>query len=710
MRNSIGWITAFFFLLTIQVSGQDIGGPFEKIVIRSDTLSFNSDDHVIWFNGDPHLYFQYFNDDEICEIELYPRNPDEVKGFTLSNSFNYDILDSMVLIDNSYYKFRVQFFNLAHSSFLGFIFVMPSDETEKKVHVVRLLPYANTHLELYTEENELFIGEEKVFDLVCDNVQNVRVKNFWSSEGDVKYRISKQNNELKLHVISENLGRQQLQLQLSTIKPYISDVGDIQYDLPLITKDFNVKVTRLRFLKSDTEEIMRDPMNKEGYEIQIDNSSFFELQRTYRIENQEEAGGHLIAELFTRNYLSNGRILCWFRPYSLHQKSEGYLYIKEADVAKSITNIDIIPKTDIEKVSILREGGDWTENLNVYPGETIEVRIDGASLHRSDFVFEDLNDVTADTLIRNESVANYKVKIPQEIDRKKVAIYNNGAKTNIELNVKEYQRPRDLDFININMGYKKYNFAEMNNTVLFDDVIQDIILSFDRNKIDSDGKLFGKQYLNISLTLRGNRNELIETKKVAGITICPGEYSPRFENYPGNDCVSGNIFLNSYLSKKTFDLDEWSKIELEISHDKSKYGGVGSSKAVEIYLQRSWKFDIDVSFPAGLLIFETGEDDDTDSGNLSGISMAMIAQFSFYQKNKINRYKPFKVGAGFIAIDAFNFSENSANRDVALVVLGSLYPNTRDRKFTFPLYCGFGYKLQKEKFFFLVGPGIRISF
>jgi hypothetical protein len=89
--------------------------------------------------------------------------------------------------------------------------------------------------------------------------------------------------------------------------------------------------------------------------------------------------------------------------------------------------------------------------------------------------------------------------------------------------------------------------------------------------------------------------------------------------------------------------------------------------------------------------------------------MAMIAQFSFYQKNRINRLQPFKVGAGFLALDAFNFSENDDNRDLAIVILGSLYPTRKDKKLTFPLYFGGGYKLNAEEFFFLIGPGIRIS-
>jgi len=45
---------------------------------------------------------------------------------------------------------------------------------------------------------------------------------------------------------------------------------------------------------------------------------------------------------------------------------------------------------------------------------------------------------------------------------------------------------------------------------------------------------------------------------------------------------------------------------------------------------------------------------------------------------------------------------------VGLVILGSLYPTTKDVKLTFPLYIGAGYKLKAQKWFGLIGPGIRI--
>ncbi|MEP4599258.1 MAG: hypothetical protein ABJZ92_23835, partial [Cyclobacteriaceae bacterium] len=133
-------------------------------------------------------------------------------------------------------------------------------------------------------------------------------------------------------------------------------------------------------------------------------------------------------------------------------------------------------------------------------------------------------------------------------------------------------------------------------------------------------------------------------------------------------------------------------------------------KKIQVYLKRRYNFDIDVSFPGGLLILKKANGE-RDFANFSGVSFAMLAQFSFYQEGKIAKYQPYKIGAGFIAIDAFNFSENAQNRDVGLVVIGSIYPSSgANRKLTFPLYAGFGFLMKEEKFFSLIGPGIRVRF
>jgi hypothetical protein len=147
---------------------------------------------------------------------------------------------------------------------------------------------------------------------------------------------------------------------------------------------------------------------------------------------------------------------------------------------------------------------------------------------------------------------------------------------------------------------------------------------------------------------------------------------------------------------------------LTFKHQKSKYGGNGVDKTIEIYNKRLYSFDIEVTFPAGLLEISKPVEGDDNIGNLTGISMAALAQFSFYNKNKIARYLPYKVGIGFLAINAFDFNADESQRDLGIVILGSLYPTTKDVKLTFPLYFGGGYYLNKDRLFFVIGPGIRL--
>jgi len=249
--------------------------------------------------------------------------------------------------------------------------------------------------------------------------------------------------------------------------------------------------------------------------------------------------------------------------------------------------------------------------------------------------------------------------------------------------------------------------SNIEKPIYFEETLTDLVFNFNRNKIDTEKQLYGQQHLTINVKISNKSGNLIELYQFDNITICPGTRSPRFSYYDAKNCRSEDINLNSFLSKKTSDLEEWSRIELIISHKKEHYNGAGKTKKIIIHLKRKYNFDIDVSFPAGLLILKASENNFT---NFGGVSLAMIAQMSFYQPGKIAKKRPYKVGAGFIAIDAFNFSENASNRDIGLVAIGSLYPISSERKLTFPLYMGGGYLLGEKKPFFLVGPGIRVNF
>jgi len=252
--------------------------------------------------------------------------------------------------------------------------------------------------------------------------------------------------------------------------------------------------------------------------------------------------------------------------------------------------------------------------------------------------------------------------------------------------------------------------GQLGERVRVDGTIQNLILGSDPDMIDTEEKLYGKQYLRLDITITGRMNELIEVKTIDNIVICPGIRSPRSEFYSRSDCGSSQFDLNKYFRKKTSSLEIWSQIKVRVSHLADKYGGEGQSKEFDIILRKAYSFDIEVSFPAGLITVSkpNPDSDDKHLGQLTGISIAMIAQFSFYHPEKINVLRPFKFGAGFLALNTFNFSDDAENRDIGLVVLGSLYPTRKDVKLTFPLYIGGGYQLKNQKWFFLIGPGIRI--
>ncbi|RSK23992.1 hypothetical protein EI290_21170 [Hymenobacter metallilatus] len=667
--------------------------------------------HTALVQGEPHLYFYYRQDDEQAELLVYPETPGR-QGLRLQRSADFILIDSLTAMDGGqYYRAKLRFKDLSSNKFLSLSFRQPSDSVgfAPQTQTVKLLPIMRTTLEFRPADTELFVGEEKVFELSSNNPKNIRVTTEWTHGQDIDYRLEQEKGLLKLHVLPNALGTRQLTLRPQTERPFLTDNNRrVTYALPPIRQEFTVKASRLRFLSVDKKEITLDENSRrKGVELILDNGRTFDLKRTYRIEDQEEAGGSLIAELFTRQYLTNDRVLCWLRVYNTHRQTESYLYIKENDQAKYITNFNIAPKTTITALSVRHRGGDWTPNATVNPGETVDVRLEGESLTRGRFLFEDVQVIPSDSSIRSDAAVVYRIKVPITIDKKRIAIFNAGQPTGSGLTVREFQRPHPLDFVGVTFGEAPRPITRLNGPVLYDRTIRDVVFSFNSGAIDSDQQFYGKQYLTFDIRTQNAKGELIEMRTVENIVVCPDGNSARAPFYQDKQCQVGNISLNSLLnSRKTYDLDDWSTIIITIRHNQGQYSEPGFTQKLELVLQRRVKFDIDISFPGGLLTKYKGESSFTSFG---GISLATLAQFSFYHPTRINKLRPYKVGAGFVALNAFNLSQDSnVNRDLGIVVLGSVYPTRSDAKLTFPLYLGGGYLMNKKSLFFLFGPGIGI--
>lgn len=691
---------------------------FEEVVLNVDTGSYSILHHKIKVNGKEYVAFRYVREDEECEIELIPKSVTLLKSLQLINSADFSVVDSLSLVNDNKFRGKIKFQNLSKTNFSTLRFsLQEAGSNDLKIFELPVFPYTSTNVDFMPSSDELFIGEEKVFELGTNNINNIITDGVWTNHEDIDYMLTRQGNKLRLHVLPNQVGTKKLSFRIRTLKPSLDGQGIPIYELPEISYNFSVKVSRLSFLNPDRRDITRDEETLDGIPIQIDYNRNMLLQKTYRIEAQEEPGGKLIAELFTRSELSTNKILCWLRVYSYHRISDGYLFIKDGDKPKFITNFNIFPQTTITKISLQREGSDYTENLTVYPGETVDLKIDGVSLDRAGIRFEDVIDVQRDSLIRSETVARMRVKIPLTISKRKLAVYINGRNSGYSLNVKEYQRARPLDFLEISYGDNPSEQHIVVNSItapiLYRRSVKDIVIAGLPDKIDEDGRLYGKQYLKIKITVKGSKQELIEMRTIDNIVVCPGYSSIRAASYDRNSCLTSPLNLNHYLSRKTTDLGDWSRIELEIIHDPDKHSGENYSQRVDIILERRVNFDIDVSFPAGLVTIRPDKPVGEQLGSFGGVSLAAIAQFSFFKPGRIAQYQPYRVGVGTIALNAFDFSQNNINRGLALVALGSLSPVRKDVKMRFVLYGGGGYLLSNNPnnpsgWFYLLGPGIIV--
>lgn len=682
---------------------------FKEVEMRIDTSVFRWTTHQIEWQEDSYLSFEYREETPTVEFRFFPIGRSIIESVTLLPSGDFELIDSLRLVNNEYYRLKVRFKAITNLDFLQLPLEISSIYSrEPYLLELRLFPTTRTEVTFQSKVKELFIGEERVFELQTDNLDNIRPQPNWVQHGEVDYRITKDKGKLMLHLLPNEVGIRTLAARIETRKPYLDSLQRPRYVLPPIERDFTVKPAKLAFLKVRPGRIVLGDDNLgKGIEVELDYDTGLELEKTYRLEAQERPGGALVAELFTRNILGNGKLLCWLRLYDHHRRNQGYLYIKDGDQAKFITNMDIMPEMQIERLSLQREGQSWKSSNQIFPGERIGIRIEGQELNRGQFSFEGLKQVEKDTLSSTPEAQVFWARVPTDIIQQKVQVFNHDKPTGQSLRVKEYDRPRVLDFINLRYGTQTIGLNQADKLLFVEENMDDILLSFHPERIDS-GQLHGPQHLKVEVEIRDQRNQLIDQRELPGFVVCPAPASPRAAFYQAQNCQTFDLSLNKYLRKKIYRLDLWSTIRVKIRHDEDHYGkGKGYSHSSEFVLYRSSSFDIDVSFPAGLVIKRLSE---PGFGNLGGISMAMIAQFSFYKDKKINTAKPYKFGAGFLAFNAFNFSENNTNRDIGLVALASLYPikTKYSSRLSFPLFAGGGYFLSEQKWFLLFGPGIRV--
>lgn len=692
--------------------GKEKEGFIDNLLLRLDTVVYASDKNTFEFQKEKYLFFKSQNGQDICEISVHPRQDTLVESIQLLSSSDFVIIDSLRHFSGQYYRAKVKFNDLDNTRYLSMLFVIKLKSGKIFNQEYKLFPYRDTYISYDIEPIELFLDEEKVIEMPCTNVYNVKMDYDFSEYPDFEIKLSPSVNTLKFNIKPKVLGNKSIVLNLKTLKPYINQKNELSFDLSPIKIKFNVKPNRVDYINPEKFTIYFNPDFKAAEDIQFDFNRNMGLRKTYRVEDQQESGGNLIAEIFTQSQLgNNNKVLCKIRTFALHRMNDGYLYIKDGDKTRFLTNFNIIEKPRIDEIAVMHDGEDWNTNLSVYPGEKFEVRVKGTGLLQSTLQFEGIDNVIRDTTRLSDEVAFFIVKTPLDIPKKKVNIFMNKRSTQYSLFIKEYQQTTDFDFITVNYDGKRnvpLSNDLFNKPIFYENTINDINLLMDPSKIDEKGKLNGKQYIDIEIRVMNAQNNLIEVQNINNVAVCPNETSPRGAFYDSKDCRTQSINLNDYLFRKTYSLEHWTQIYITVKHNELKHGNTGYQRRVKIILKRKYFLDVQVSFPAGLLTYKFRESE-SNLSNFFGISLAFIAQMQFYDGNAINRFKPYSFGAGFIAIDAFNFSQNNSNRDLGIVALGTLTPIQRT-KFSFPLYAGGGYLVNQGSWFVLFGPGLTIRF
>ena len=472
---------------------------------------------------------------------------------------------------------------------------------------------------------------------------------------------------------------------------------------------FAFRKAGLPFLRIEPSTVLLDERSaRDGVEVQMQADRTLSAGRTYVLEEGSAPGGTPVASVWTRERMSDGRILAQLRPFNAHRRSSGSLFLKDADRPVAVANLDVLPKVRIEKVLVMRNGRDWEDNPSVHPGETVHLRLEGQSLDQGRFSFGDPGSSAQDPEMSSENAWECRFTVPLGISRRTIPVMDRGRPTGKSISVHEVQSSRSLDYVTIDHGNGPKPVPSVTGPELHGGAIKDVVLRFLPSKLDSGGKLDGKQRLSLEYKVSGPEGAILEYGTVPGIVVCPEPPSPRAAFYDRSDCTEGPVSLGERLSSvNMWDLEPWSRITLSLTPESGGDDQHQASRRIDIYRQERFWFDVDVSFPVGLLVHRLG---DAGWADFSGVSMAMMAKAGLYERGAIAKKEPWEIDAGFIALDAFDLGGSSGERDLGAVALLTLTPLEASRKLSFPIYLGGGYLLSAGRFFWLVGPGISVRF
>jgi len=157
-------------------------------------------------------------------------------------------------------------------------------------HEVRLFPTTQTQVDIAQRDDEMYIGEEKIFELATNQFSNIKPEPIWTrtNDGD-QYKITKEDGRLRLHILPNQWGNRRLTIKLKTFKPAMDQNNLLVYDYPEIDFPYQISPNRLAFLQANLNEITLDDVTRiKGIRIELINHRDLTLNKTYLVEAQED--------------------------------------------------------------------------------------------------------------------------------------------------------------------------------------------------------------------------------------------------------------------------------------------------------------------------------------------------------------------------------------------------------------------------------------
>jgi hypothetical protein len=697
-------ISLFFLLLSICAKSQTGNGI--NLSIRNDSIEFTSDKNMTSISNESFLYFISNEQQPLLTVSFKPIDTPGPGHYSFIPSDDYTILDSLRQNPSGIIVGRIKLNDIINvpKPVLGI-------KSGSKSYRIKLLPLVIPVANPEIKSIEAFQEEQKTIEIPTTNGFNIKTDNTFVVGRDFDYGLSSFLNFLVLTIKPHTIGTKQLTIPLKSILPVLDNRGNLTNIVQTLTFNVNVKPFKLSYINFDQNTLFYSYDTKGSQQLIADYNPLFEQGKTFRMEDRQSSGGTLVAELYIESIVDNNKkAICRLKPFAFHKTTDGYLYIKDGEKNRFICNIGICEKPKIDKISIRKNGDDWDDGLTVHPGESIEVKIQGRGLQTNKIRFDGIEDAKQDTLKSSEEAVFFQFKVPVSISNKNISIFLDRKETAYQLHVKNYTKPAKLDFISVNYGQTDISLGNnrFNKPVFYDSIIKDINFTFDPNKIDLGDNLYGKQYLTMEVRLLNKENDLIEIEKIENIVVCPGDKSPRKGHYDQSDCNEGMINLNDYLDHKTYKLPAFTQIIITITHDESKYEDAKPlKKKIKFILVRKFNYDLQLSFPTGLLVKDFGKGGGI--GDLSGISASVLFNITPYEEKEPGKLRPYSLGAGFLALNALNLG-NTSSSDLGIVVMGTIQPFRKNAKFSVPIYFGYGYFVKSSKFFEILGPGLQFNF